>query len=256
MFEMKFTKILVSSLLALVMATSMLACDSDDSSTTTAGGNTTNAPASTTAKQTTASTTTVAPGVTTETPSTDDPTTPTYPRELADDENWGGFWSEVSEGRFSCDSTDGNDNFAVLPVGKFESGKNKYTVSVKYEWDCLRGCGVMFAAYDFDDNGWIEDTGDMYHLILANGYIAHDYRGTDGWAGVWELCDINALGIEDGDIVKLTVVIDTDTGIIEGYLNDTFAGTWAVDLTGFGTWVGICSKNVGAEYWDIEFSAE
>lgn len=249
---MKFTKVLVSVLLVAVMAASMIACSSnDDSSATTAApsATTANPTVTTTANNTTTAATTTAP-VTTVSPEAK----PTWPKEVPDSEVWGGAWSEVSEGRYMCDDAD--PDFAIIPVGQFEDGKTTYTVSVSYVWDTLRGCGVMFAAKDVDGTGKIEDDLDMYHLVLANGSVAHAYRSEIGWAGVWDTLDISNLGIEKDDTVKLTVVIHTDTSIVEAYLNDQTVGEWTVDMTGYGTWIGICTKNILAEYWDIEYAAE
>lgn len=247
---MKLTKTLISALLAAVMAASMIACTNDDSSTTTDPVSTTAKPAvTTTQKNTTTAATTTTP-ITTVSPDTK----PEYPKEVPESEVWGGDWLEVSEGRYMCDDAD--PDFAILPVGQFEEGKTTYTVSVSYVWDTARGCGVMFAAKDVDGTGKIEDDLDMYHLVLANGSVAHDYRSETGWAGVWEMLDISNLGIEKDDTVKLTVVIHTDTGIVEAALNDQLVGEWTVDMTGYGNWIGICTKNVLAEYWDIEYKAE
>lgn len=251
---MKLTKTLISALLAAVMAASMIACTSDDPSTTTDPVSTTAKPTVTTAQN--SSTTTKASTTTTPVTNESPATVPEYPKEVPESEVWGGDWLEVSEGRYMCDFAD--PDFAILPVGQFEEGKTTYTISVSYVWDTMRGCGVMFAAKDVDGNGKINDdpSPDIYHLILANGSVAYALRNDSGWGNVWDIRDHSNLGIEKDDTVKLTVVIHTDTGIVEASLNDQYVGEWTVDMTGYGNWIGICTKNVLAEYWDIEYKAE
>ena len=243
---MKLTKIIVSALLVAAVALSMAACGGDSVTTTTVAGATTAGPKTTTKANVTTAATTTAAGATT-TAGKDE-----WPKDV--EPVWGGFWDVDENGVYtSYNKPEGND-FSILPVGAIEEGKTKYTISVKYIWDSKEK-GILFGGKDVDGDGELREDFDWYQMILSNGYMA--YCNNPGkWGDVWDTKDVSGAGLATGDEVKLTVILDTAANPVEGYLNDTFIGTWDINLEGYGIYFGIATKVVESKYWDIEFKAE
>ena len=243
---MKLTKIIVSALLVAAVALSMVACGGDSVTTTTVAGATTAGP-----KTTTKANVTTAPAVTTAAGGTTTAKAE-WPKDV--EPVWGGFWDVDENGVYtSYNRPEGND-FSILPVGAIEEGKTKYTVSVKYIWDSKEK-GILFAGKDVDGDGELREDFDWYQMVLANGSMA--YCNNPGkWGNVWDTRDPSAVGLKNGDEARVKIILDTATGVLEGYINDTFIGKWDINLEGYGIYFGIATKVVESQYWDIKVEAE
>ena len=243
---MKLTKIMVSALLVAAVALSMAACGGDSVTTTTAAGAATAGPKTTTkANVTTAPAVTTAAGTTT--------AAPEWPKDI--DVVWGGFWDIDENGVYtSYNRPEGND-FAILPIGEMEEGKTRYTISVTYLWENNGEKGILFGGKDVDGDGELREDFDWYQMVLANGSMA--YCNNPGkWGNVWDTRDPSMLGLQNGDEAHVKIILDTATGVLEGYINDTFIGKWDINLEGYGTYFGIATKVVEAKFWDIKVEAE
>lgn len=253
---MKLTKIIVSALLVAAMALSMAACDSGDSETTTAGGN-----------NTTVANTTAAPAQTTTAPSTPDPSTPATDDdetevEIPEDEVYAGTWYYNKElEKYECGDTDW-PNFAIIPIGDgvVPDGVTKYSIEVTSRWGQTPEWGLIYGGKDVDGDGKLLEDFDYYRLYITNGKNPANCTNP-GKFDLWDELAKDQLDLIEEGPVTMKLVVDTEAGTLEFYLNDIMIDTRTdVSFAEYGNMIGVCSKvmydwdNTGL-FWDLKFTA-
>ncbi len=260
---MKLTKLIVSSLLVAAMALSMAACDSDDNTTTTEAANKTTAAntTSTTAQSTTTSSTDTPA---TDAPATDAPATEEEENEVEvpDDQVYAGVWYlDKTTGHYQCGDFV-NPNPAVIPIGDgyVPDGVTKYSLEVTSNWGQSPEWGIIYAGKDVDGDGKLLENFDYYKLFITNGKNPANCDNP-GHFDLWDEISKDKLSLIDEGPATMKIIVDTEAGTVEFYLNDILLDTRSnISFTGYGNMIGVYSKVLydyesAGEFWDLKFTA-
>lgn len=167
----------------------------------------------------------------------------------------GGAWTVDGSNYSSAERMDW-PNFSVYGLGNNADNKKmsisaKITVGSMYDEPTQQGgdLGFIVGVADMNENGKIEENGDIYYLIdiMDNGSIGieRNYRTWGGWA------QTIPMGLEAGEVVELTAIYDPAEGHIVVYLDGEEMLDYTDDNPLQGTGYALASKVTECSYENV-----
>ena len=167
----------------------------------------------------------------------------------------GGTWT-VDGNKYISEDRVAWPSFDVYGLG-VDGGKKfkisaKITVGSKADEPTGQGgdLGFMVGVGDINENGLIDENGDIYYLIdiTDTGGIGIE-RNNKTWGG-W---DQNiSLGYQPGEVIEFVVIYDPATATIEAYADGDLVIEYVDDNPLHGDGIALASKVTGGVYEDVK----